>query len=126
MGKSNMSTLQEMLEEILNDLETTGIIKASAIISRNGLKMVSNTAEDMDSEAFAALSAILHISAESTIDKLCKEIPKFIFVQTDQHNLITYSGGPNALIIVFTDHEWNIELILDKIEKAADKVKELV
>ena len=121
-----MSTLQEKLEEILGDLETTGVIKASGIISRNGLKMVSSTAEDMDSESFAALSAILHLSAESTINRLCKEIPKTTIVQTDQHNLITYSGGSNALIVVLTDREMNIEVIFNKLEKAGKKVKMLV
>ena len=121
-----MSTLQEKLEEILGDLETTGVIKASGIISRNGLKMVSSTAEDMDSESFAALSAILHLSAESTTNKLCKEIPKSIIVQTDHHNLITYSGGSNALIVVLTNRERNMEVILDKLEKASVKVKNLL
>ncbi|MCL7413007.1 MAG: roadblock/LC7 domain-containing protein [ANME-2 cluster archaeon] len=115
-----------MLEEVLLTLETIGDIKLSAIISRHGLLMVSKTTQDSDSEAFAALTATLHMSAESTTKRLSKEVPNSIIVETDKHSLITYAAGPNALIVVMASNESGLGLILNELKKAAEKVKNMV
>jgi predicted regulator of Ras-like GTPase activity (Roadblock/LC7/MglB family) len=119
-------TLKDDLEAVLTDLETVGDIKLSAIISRQGLLMVSKATQGSDSGAFAALTATLHMSAESTTKRLSKEIPKLIVVETEGHNLITYSAGPNALIVVLASNEGFLGLILTELKKAADRVKNLV
>lgn len=119
-------TLKDDLEAVLTELDSVGDIKLSAIISRQGLLMVSKASQDSDSEAFAALTATLHMSAESTTKRLSKEMPKSIVVETEEHNLITYSAGPNALIVVLASNEGFLGLILTELKKAAEKVKNLV
>ena len=121
-----MATLKDDLEEILIQLESLGDIKLSAIISRHGLLMVSRATKDSDSEAFAALSATLHMSAESTTKRVCKEVPNSIIVETDENNLITSSAGPNALIVVLASKEGGLGLILNELKKAAESVEKLV
>jgi predicted regulator of Ras-like GTPase activity (Roadblock/LC7/MglB family) len=121
-----MATLQKMLEDILIDLESIGCIKLSAIISRHGLLMVSRATDESNTEVFAALTATLHMSAESTTQRLSKEVPRYIVVETDENNLITYSAGPNALIVVLASNEGTLGLILNEIKKSAKKVRELV
>jgi predicted regulator of Ras-like GTPase activity (Roadblock/LC7/MglB family) len=121
-----MATLQKMLEEILIDLESIGCIKLSAIISRHGLLMVSRATEKSNCEAFAALTATLHMSAESTTQRLSKEVPRYIVVETDKNNLITYSAGPNALIVILASNEGALGLILNEMKKSANKVKDLI
>ena len=116
-----MATLKERLEEILIELESLGDIKLSAIISRHGLLMVSRATQDSDREAFAALSATLHMSAESTTKRLSNEAPNSIIVETDENSLITYSAGPNALIVVLANKEGGLGLILNELKKAADR-----
>lgn len=121
-----MMTLKNMLEDILTELESAGDIKLSAIISRHGLLMVSKATQDSDSEAFAALCATLHMSAESTTKRLSKEVPISIVVETENYNLITCSAGPNALIVIMASKGGGLGLILNELKKAADKVKQLV
>lgn len=121
-----MATLKDMLENILNDLETVGDIKLSAIISRHGLLMVSKATQESDSEAFAALTATLHMSAESTTKRLSQEIPESIIVETKENSLITHSAGPNALIVVLASNEGGLGLILNELKRASEKVKDLV
>ncbi|MDF1531241.1 MAG: roadblock/LC7 domain-containing protein [ANME-2 cluster archaeon] len=115
-----------MLEDVLITLDGIGDIKLSAIISRHGLLMVSRATQESDSEAFAALTATLHMSAESTTKRLSEEIPKSIIVETDEHSLITYAAGMNALIVVMASNESGLGLILNELKKAAEKVKEIV
>jgi predicted regulator of Ras-like GTPase activity (Roadblock/LC7/MglB family) len=119
-------TLKDDLEAVLTELDSVGDIKLSAIISRQGLLMVSKASQGSDSEAFAALTATLHMSAESTTKRLSKEMPKSIIVETEEHNLITYSAGTNALIVVLASNEGFLGLILTELKKAAEKVKNLV
>jgi predicted regulator of Ras-like GTPase activity (Roadblock/LC7/MglB family) len=121
-----MATLKEKLEEILINLESLGDIKLSAIISRHGLLMVSRATQDSDIEAFAALSAILHISAESTTKRLSNEVPNSVIVETDENSLITYSAGSNALIAVLASKEGGLGLILNELKKAAKNVENLI
>ena len=121
-----MPTLKEQLEAILTDLESVGDIKLSAIISRHGLLMVSKATQESETEAFAALTATLHMSAETTTKRLSHEVPKSIVVETEDNNLITYSAGPNALIVVLAGNEGFLGLILTELRKAAEKVKNLV
>ena len=121
-----MVTLQDQLENVLTELELAGNIVLSAIISRQGLLMVSKATQGSNCKAFAALTATLNMSAESITKRLSHEMPKSIVVETEEHNLITYAAGPNALIVVMASNEGFLGLILTELKKAADKVKELV
>lgn len=121
-----MVTIQDQLENVLTELELAGNIVLSAIISRQGLLMVSKATQDSDCRAFAALTAILNKSAESITKRVSQEIPKSIMVETEGHNLITCAAGPNALIAVMASNEGFLGLTLTELKKAAEKVKELV
>ncbi len=122
-----METIANMLEKILNDLQTVGGIELSAIVSKQGLLMVSKeTATGLNSEAFAALTATLYMSAESTTLRLSDQKPKSIIVETADKHLITYAAGPDALIVVLVGNAGYIGLILNELKKAAEKVKNLI
>lgn len=122
-----METIAQSLEKILNDLQTVGGVELSAIVSRQGLLMVSkDTGGGINSEAFAALTATLYISAESTTVRLSGQRPKSIIVETEDKHLITYTAGPDALIVVQVGHEGYIGLVLNELKKAAEKVKQII
>jgi predicted regulator of Ras-like GTPase activity (Roadblock/LC7/MglB family) len=122
-----METIANMLDKILNDLQTVGGIEFSAVVSKQGLLMVSKeTVAGLNSEAFAALTATLYMSAESTTLRLSDQKPKSIIVETEDKHLITYTAGPDALIVVLVGNEGYIGLILNELKKAAEKVKNLI
>lgn len=122
-----METIADMLEKILNDLHGVGGIELSAIVSKQGLLMVSKeTTTGLNSEAFAALTATLYMSAESTTMRLSDQKPKSIIVETEDKHLITYAASPDALIVVLVGNEGYIGLILNELKKAAEKVKKLI
>ena len=117
-----METIANMLEKILDDLQSVGGVELCAIVSKQGLLMVSRQASSgLDSEAFAALTATLYMSAESTTMRLSKQKPKSIIVQTDDKQLITYASGPDALIVVLVGNDGYVGLILSEMKKAAEK-----
>ncbi len=122
-----METIASSLVKILNDLDAVGGIELSAIVSRQGLLIASNEKDNgINSEAFAALTATLFMSAESTTMRLSGQKPKSIMVETDNKHLITFAASPDALIIVLIGNEGYIGLVLNELKKAAEKVKEII
>jgi predicted regulator of Ras-like GTPase activity (Roadblock/LC7/MglB family) len=122
-----METIAQSLEKILDDLQAVGGVELSAIVSRQGLLMVSKeTGGGLNSEAFAALTATLYISAESTTVRLSGQRPRSIIVETEDKHLITYAAGPDALIVVLVGQEGYIGLVLNELKKAAEKVKQII
>ena len=122
-----METIAKSLEKILSDLEAVGGVELSAIVSKQGLLMVSkDTGGGLNSEAFGALTATLYMSAESTTMRLSEQRPESIIVQTGNKHLITFAAGPEALIVVLAGKESYIGLILNELKKASEKVKEII
>lgn len=122
-----METKADMLEKILGELQAAGGIELSAIVSRQGLLMVSKeTTTGLNREAFAALTATLFMSAESTMLRLSNQRPKSIMVETEDKHFITYAAGPDALIVVLVGNQGYIGLILNELKKAAEKVQKLL
>jgi len=122
-----METITSLLEKILDDLQGVGGVELCAIVSKQGLLMVSREAsQGLDSEAFAALTATLFMSAESTTMRLSSQKPKSIIVETKDKQLITYEAGPNALIVVLVGNEGYMGLILNELKKAAEKVRNIL
>ena len=122
-----METIANMLEKILDDILSVGGVELCAIVSKQGLLMVSKEANPgLDSEAFAALTATLYMSAESTTVRLSKQKPKSIIVETDDKQLITYEAGPDALIVVLVSNQGLIGLILNEMKEAAEKTRKII
>jgi predicted regulator of Ras-like GTPase activity (Roadblock/LC7/MglB family) len=122
-----METIADMLEKILDEIMSVGGVELCAIVSKQGLLMVSReSSPGLDSEAFAALTATLYMSAESTTIRLSKQKPKSIIVETNDKQLITYEAGPDALIVVLVANEGYIGLILNELKKAAEKTKKII
>lgn len=122
-----METIANMLEKILDDLRSVGGVELCAFISKQGLLMVSREVnQGLNSEAFAALTATLYMSAESTTTRLSCQTPKSIIVETNDKQLIIYAAGPDALIVVLVGKEGYIGLILSELKKAAEKARNLI
>ncbi len=118
-----METIISTLEKILDDLKEVGGVEFCAIISKQGLLMVSKEATaGLDSEAFAALTATLFMSADSTTMRLCSQRPRSIIIDTEDKQLLIYAAANEVLIVVLVGHGGYVGLILHEVKKAAKKV----
>ncbi len=113
-----------MLEKILNDLKLLGGIEASVVASRDGLLIYSDSGKKQNAETFAAMSATMLGAAETATIELSKGIPERIIVESDDGKIIAIGAGPKALLIVLTQPEANLGLILIELEKTSEKIKE--
>ncbi len=121
----NMTTT-ELLEKILNDLKNIGGIEASAVASRDGLLIYSTVSKKLHAETFAAMSATMLGAAETATTELGKGIPQRIIVESEHGKLIATGAGQKALLVVMTEPEAALGLILIEVTKASDKIKEVL
>ncbi len=116
-----------MLDKILADTKRVGGVEASVIASRDGLLMASNIpSSSARAETFAAMSATMLGAAETATTELGKGIPDRVIVESEHGKLIATGAGPKALLIVLTDPNAGLGLILVELEKAAEKIKKIV
>ncbi len=121
-----MPSLREQLEKILKDLKAAGDIEASAIVSRDGLLIAADISQNVNAEAFAAMTATMLGAAETATSELGKGIPDRVIVEGKEGKIIATGAGPKALLVVMTTPRANLGLVLLEMSKASDKIKELL
>ncbi|HLB71629.1 MAG: roadblock/LC7 domain-containing protein [Candidatus Methanoperedens sp.] len=119
-------TTVEMLEKILNDLKNIGGIEASAVASRDGLLIYSTVSGKLHAETFAAMSATMLGAAETATAELGKGIPERIIVESKDGKIITMGAGSKALLVVMTEPDAGLGLILIELAKASEKIKQVL
>ncbi|MCE8423260.1 MAG: roadblock/LC7 domain-containing protein [Candidatus Methanoperedens sp.] len=116
----------EILEKVLFDIKNIGGVETSAIASRDGLLIYSNISHKSQAETFAAMSATMLGAAETATTELGKGIPDRIIVESKHGKLIATGAGQKALLIVMTEPDAGLGLILIEVEKASKKIKEIL
>ncbi len=121
-----MASLRERLEGVLKELKDVGDIEASAIVSRDGLLIAADISQNVNAEAFAAMTATMLGAAETATSELGKGIPDRVIVEGREGKIIATGAGPKALLVVMTTPKANLGLVLLEMSKASEKVKELL
>ena len=116
----------EMLEKILDDLKLPGGIEASLVASRDGLLIFSNIDLKKHAQTFSAMSATMLGAAETATLELRKGIPERIIVESDEGKIIVTGAGPKGLLVVLTEPNASLGIILIELAKASEKIKEVL
>jgi len=116
----------EMIEAILNEVNKTGGIEASAIASRYGLLIFSTLTERCLSETFVAMSATIMGAAETAATELGMGIPDKIIIESKKGKIIGTGAGPKALLFVMTRPDANLGLVLIEMKEASERIKQVL
>lgn len=125
MKQTYMATI-EMLEKILKGINNIGGVEASAIASRDGLLIFSTIPKTQHAETFVAMSATMMGAAETAAIELGKGIPERIIVESKNGRIIGTGAGPKALLLVMTQPDAGLEVILVEMAKAAEQIKQIL
>ena len=116
-----------MLNKILDDTKKVGGVESAVIVSRDGLLIASNfLSSDARAETFAAMSATMLGAAETATTELGKGVPDRVIVESEHGKLIATGAGPKALLVVLTNPDAGLGLILVELEKSAGKIKKIL
>ena len=118
-------TPREMLREILTELNRSAGIYASAIVSRDGLLVMSVMPQDVDAEAFAAMTATMVGAAETAFSELKRGVAERVIVEGTHGKIVALGAGKNAILVSMAEPKATLGLILHQMNKTVEKVKKV-
>ncbi|MEM1658644.1 MAG: roadblock/LC7 domain-containing protein [Candidatus Jordarchaeales archaeon] len=121
-----MTKIEELLELLRNMEATTPGIEASAIVSTEGLPIVSAMPQEIDEAVVAAMaSAILSVS-EKVSAELVRGRLQQVLLQGENGYVIIKGAGESALLTVLARNNANLGLILMTLKRVSEEVKRLL
>lgn len=120
-----MTTTIEKLDGVVNNLTKTKDITAVAVVSRDGLLMVSNVKSDR-AQTFAAMAATMFMAAETATTEIGGWTPERVVVESDDCKLVTVISNSKSLLVALTGANINLGIVLHDMKVAADEVKDIL
>ena len=117
-----MVVLSERLDEVLLDLKNVDGIESAAIATRDGLLIAANTLPGTHPETFAAMSATMLGAAKTAASSFKEESVNRVIVESNDCRLVAIGSGPKSLVVVLTEINSGLGLILIELEKSARKI----
>lgn len=121
-----MTDAIEMVDKLLADLKNIGGVEASIAASRDGLLIRANMPKEKFLASLSAMSATMLGAAETATTQVEKGLPTRVIVESEYGRLIIVGAGPKALLIVLSNSNSSLGLILIELDKSARKLKELL
>ena len=119
-------TKKEKLDNVLTGLMHVGQIKASGIVSKEGLLINSRTPPDVDARIFSALCSTIMGAAEAASGQMNTGTVSQISVKTEKGTLVLLPAGLKAILTVLTEPEAQLGLIFFEMETRAAQVDEIL
>jgi predicted regulator of Ras-like GTPase activity (Roadblock/LC7/MglB family) len=116
----------DMVDKLLTDLKNVGGVEASIAASRDGLLIRGNIPKEKLLASVAAMSATMLGAAETATTQVEKGLPTRVIVESEFGRLIIVGAGPKALLIILTNSNSSLGLILIELDKSAKMLKELL
>ncbi len=115
------------LKDCINELrfKSVGIVDV-AIVSLEGLPIVSLVLERVEETRFAAMTAAMLSLGERVATELNKGLLKKIFVEGDHGYIITMQAGDSAVLTVSATTDTKLGLLFLDMERAAGKIANIL
>ncbi|AXV38398.1 MAG: roadblock/LC7 domain-containing protein [Methanobacteriaceae archaeon] len=119
-------TKKEKLDDELTGLTQVGQIKASGIVSKEGLLINSRTPPDVDARIFSALCSTIMGAAEAASGQMNTGSVSEISVKTEKGTIVLIPAGEKAILTALTEPDAQLGLILFEMESRANQVDNIL
>ncbi|MCE7739086.1 MAG: roadblock/LC7 domain-containing protein [Candidatus Heimdallarchaeota archaeon] len=122
-----MESINAELMECINELRyrSIGIVDV-AVVSLEGLPLVSLVLERVEETRFAAMTAAMLSLGERVSTELNKGLLKKIFVEGDHGYIISMQAGENAVLTVSATTDTKIGLLFLDMERTSAKISKIL
>lgn len=111
------------MHSLLLDLnEKSAAIKASAVISKDGVVMAAALPQDMDEDSIGAISAALYSVSSRSIQDLVGGAVEQIMVKGSQGYVLMAHAGKEAVLTVITKTHEELDHIFLELKQTAEKI----
>ena len=121
-----MATKSEALKLVLEGLGSVGGIKASAIISIDGLPMVSQIPEGVDPNNFSAMIASMVGAAQTALKSLGSKSIDRVIAESREIRVVAVQAGEDAILAIMMDPTTNYGLVLLEAKRASDQIAKVM
>ncbi|MHA2423296.1 MAG: roadblock/LC7 domain-containing protein [Candidatus Thorarchaeota archaeon] len=123
MSQSRGDTLESVLNELQGSIPE---IEACAIVSVEGLPIVSALPNEVDEAKVAAMTAAMLTLGEKASIELGKGALEQVIIKGDNGWLLAIQAGLNACLTVSTTDQAKLGLVFLDMKRAADKIAEMI
>ncbi len=123
MSQSRGDTLESVLNELQGSIPE---IEACAIVSVEGLPIVSALPNEVDEAKVAAMTAAMLTLGEKAAIELGKGALEQVIIKGDNGWLLAIQAGLNACLTVSTTDQAKLGLVFLDMKRAADKIAEMI
>ncbi|MCG3258448.1 MAG: roadblock/LC7 domain-containing protein [Candidatus Heimdallarchaeota archaeon] len=122
-----MESINAELMECINELRfrSIGIVDV-AVVSLEGLPLVSLVLERVEETRFAAMTAAMLSLGERVSTELNKGLLKKIFVEGDNGHIVSMQAGENAVLTVSATTDTKLGLLFLDMERASAKISKIL
>ncbi len=106
-----------------------GWVVSSAVLRRDGILMASNMSVPTITEtkrAWAIMGATIVGAAKNITTKCRMGFPKRVIIQAKEGDIIITEAGNKALLVVVANIRYSPNVMLDDLNKAAQKIDEIL
>ena len=123
MSQSRGDTLESVLNELQGSIPE---IEACAIVSVEGLPIVSALPNEVDEAKVAAMTAAMLTLGEKAAMELGKGALEQVNIKGENGWLLAIQAGLNACLTVSTTEQAKLGLVFLDMKRAADKIAEMI
>ena len=122
-----MESINVELMECINELRfrSIGIVDV-AVVSLEGLPLVSLVLERVEETRFAAMTAAMLSLGERVSTELNKGLLKKIFVEGEHGYIISMQAGENAVLTVSATMDTKLGLLFLDMQRATEKIAKIL
>lgn len=121
-----MASKEEELRGPLDDLKDIPGVTGAAVVRRDGLLIVSNLPQETDGDQLAAMTASTVGSGETASGTLSIGQVEQVTVESADGKLISTGAGDEGILTILTESDVNMGLVLVEMNKATDKIKQVL
>ena len=126
MDQLPASDTSELLKDMLRDLSSSSPILGAAVLSIEGLPLVSHFHAGTEDAAIAAMVASLYATGQQTVRELRQGILKAVIIQGDLGTTVVISISQEYLLAVTAPDNAKLGLIFNDSKRAARKAAKLL
>ncbi len=118
-----LDSVSKELMECINELRfrSAGIVDV-AIVSLEGLPIVSLVLENVEETRFSAMTAAMLSLGERVATELNKGLLKKIFIEGDYGVIVTMQAGEDAVLTVSATTDTKLGLLFLDMQRATEKI----
>ena len=115
----------ERVNDVLSDLRRAGGIRATAVVSREGIPIASDLPPEVHAETFSAMAAIMFSAAETAALEMNESTPDRLIVETDEGRLVVAGAGDRIMLVSLTDVKAGLGHVIIEMSRAVTRLKEI-